>query len=39
MAVVHFNPENILKRLNFKPAKQDEEISDANVPAEAEENR
>ena len=22
MAVVHFNPENILKRMNFRPAKQ-----------------
>ena len=39
MAAVHFNPENILKRLNFRPAKQDLEISDANTPAEAEENR
>ncbi|MCJ7692556.1 MAG: hypothetical protein MUO22_03985, partial [Sedimentisphaerales bacterium] len=38
MAAVHFNPENILKRLNFKPAKQDEEISDANAPAEPEED-
>ncbi len=39
MAAVHFNPENILKRLNFKPAKQDEEISDVNTPAEPKENR
>ena len=39
MAAVHFNPENILKRLNFKPAKQDEEISDVNTPVEPKENR
>jgi len=39
MAAVHFNPENILKRLNFRPAKQDREIFDANAPAEPKENR
>ncbi|MHC4069623.1 MAG: hypothetical protein ACYS18_07760 [Planctomycetota bacterium] len=39
MAAVHFNPENILKRLNFRPAKQEREISDANTPAEPKENR
>jgi len=39
MTAVHFNPENILKRLNFKPAKEEQETSDANAPSEAEENR
>jgi hypothetical protein len=36
MAVIHFNPENILKRMNFKPAKSEEEPADANKPAESE---
>ena len=36
MAVIHFNPENILKRMNFKPASSEEETADANSPAESE---
>jgi len=36
LAVIHFNPENILKRMNFKPAKSEEETADANTPAESE---
>jgi len=35
MVAVHFNPENILKRMNFKPAKT-EESEDANTPEESE---
>ena len=34
LAAVHFNPENILKRLKFKPAEAEEEPADANTPAE-----
>ena len=36
LAVIHFNPENILKRMNFKPAKSEEETADPNKPAESE---
>ena len=36
MAAVHFNPENILKRMNFKPVTEDEKAADTNVPAESE---
>ncbi len=36
LAVIHFNPENILKRMNFKAAKPEEEPADANTPAESE---
>lgn len=35
MAAVHFNPDNILKRMNFKWAKEEKETSDANSPAES----
>ncbi|MBC8471101.1 MAG: hypothetical protein H8D56_16650 [Planctomycetes bacterium] len=35
MVAVHFNPENILKRMNFKPAKT-EESEDENTPEESE---
>ncbi|MHC4105017.1 MAG: hypothetical protein ACYSR9_08760, partial [Planctomycetota bacterium] len=35
MVAVHFNPENILKRTNFKPAKT-EESEEANTPEESE---
>jgi hypothetical protein len=35
MAAVHFNPENILKRMNFRQAKT-EESEDANTPEESE---
>jgi len=37
MAAVHFNPENILKRMNFRWANRDEETTDANAPAELKE--
>jgi hypothetical protein len=36
LAVIHFNPENILKRMNFKPAESEEQTADANTPAESE---
>ena len=36
LAVIHYNPENILKRMNFKPVKSEEETADANAPAESE---
>jgi len=34
--VVHFNPENIIKRVDLKWARVDEEPTDANTPAESE---
>ena len=37
LAAVHFNPENILKRMNFKPVTEDKETADANSPPESEE--
>jgi len=37
LAAVHFNPENILKRMNFRWATQEKEPIDANIPAESEE--
>ncbi|GAH05116.1 unnamed protein product, partial [marine sediment metagenome] len=37
LAAVHFNPENILKRMNFRLVVRDEEPIDANAPAESEE--
>jgi len=38
MVVVHFNPENILKRMGFKPAQTEEaeEAEEANTPEESE---
>lgn len=36
LAVIHFNPENILKRMNFRAAGAEEETTDANAPAESE---
>jgi hypothetical protein len=36
LAVIHFNPENILKRMNFKSAGSEEETADANTPTESE---
>ena len=36
LAVVYFNPENILKRMNFRWVKQDKEPADANAPAKSE---
>jgi hypothetical protein len=35
LAVVHFNPENILKRMNFRLLKEEGQADDANTPAEA----
>ncbi len=35
LAVVHFNPENILKRMNFRPLKEEGRPGDTNTPAEA----
>ena len=34
-AVVHFNPDNIVKRMNFMPVIPKEQERDANAPAEA----
>jgi len=36
LAAVHFNPENILKRMKFRPVGQDEKPKDVNAPAESE---
>jgi len=37
LAVIHFNPENILKRMNFRAVRtEEEETADANAPAESE---
>ena len=36
MAIIHFNPENILKRMNFGWTRIEEETADANTPAESE---
>jgi hypothetical protein len=36
LAAIHFNPENILKRMNFRAAGAEEETADANEPAESE---
>jgi hypothetical protein len=37
LAAIHFNPEKILKRMNFRAAgAEDEETADANAPAESE---
>ena len=33
LAVVHFKPGNILKRMNFKPAEEPKQITDTNTPA------
>jgi hypothetical protein len=35
LAVVYFNPENILKRTNFRWVREEEQLPDANAPAEA----
>ncbi|MHC4482010.1 MAG: hypothetical protein ACYSW4_00530 [Planctomycetota bacterium] len=35
LAAVHFNPENILERMNFRRVKEDEQLPDANAPTEA----
>jgi len=36
LAVVHFNPGNILKRMNFRLLKEEGQTADANRPAQAE---
>jgi hypothetical protein len=36
LAAIHFNPENILKRMNFKAVRTEEQTTDANAPAESE---
>jgi len=36
LAVIHFNPENILKRMNFRSARAPKEPADANALAESE---
>jgi len=36
LAAIHFNPENILKRMNFRAVEAEEETADANAPAESE---
>jgi hypothetical protein len=37
LAVVHFNPANILKRTRFREAGEEKQAADANKPAESEE--
>jgi hypothetical protein len=36
LAVIHFSPENILKRMKFRPARVPKEPADANAPAGSE---
>jgi hypothetical protein len=36
LAPVHFNPENILKRMRFRMVKEDKEPADVNAPSESE---
>jgi hypothetical protein len=36
LAAVHFSPENILKRMNFRQVSEGKEPADANAPAESE---
>jgi len=38
LAAVHFNPENILKRMNFRWVGQEEQAADSNQPPESEES-
>ena len=37
LAAVHYNPENILKRMNFRWVIENEEPVDSNTPAASEE--
>jgi hypothetical protein len=37
LAVIHFNPENIVKRMNFRSVNQSKEPASADAPAEPEE--
>jgi len=34
LAMVHFNPQNILKRMNYRKVKEDQQAADANAPPE-----
>ncbi|MCJ7779050.1 MAG: hypothetical protein MUP16_12150, partial [Sedimentisphaerales bacterium] len=36
LAPVHFNPENILKRMNFRMVEENKEPADVNTPSESE---
>jgi len=36
LAAVHFNPENILKRMSFRWAREKKAAADANTPEESE---
>ncbi len=36
LAAVHFNPENISKRMSFRWLREEETVADANTPEEAE---
>jgi hypothetical protein len=36
LAAVHFNPQNITARMNFRPAREPEESTDADAAAQAE---
>lgn len=36
LVAVHFNPENILKRMNFRAVQADENTADANTPTKSE---
>jgi hypothetical protein len=35
LAVIHFNPDNVLKRMNFKAVLKTEQVEDANAPSES----
>ncbi|MHC4292998.1 MAG: hypothetical protein ACYSTX_01785 [Planctomycetota bacterium] len=35
LAVIHFNPDNILKRMNFKAVLKVEQVEDVNTPPES----
>ena len=37
LAAIHFNPDNILKRMNYRPAEDAEQTTDANTPETQEE--
>jgi hypothetical protein len=37
LAAVHYNPENILKRVNFRLVREGKQATDANTPVESEE--
>jgi hypothetical protein len=35
LAVIHFNPDNVLKRMNFKAVLKTEQVEDVNAPSES----